>query len=95
MTAMEDDPLALVGELVNALRQEFESGDALLKQCMQAIGAKGWRANRVDHRARAMKDERPVSCGSRECRRTERQRHHVIAGSGPAPRLLRNVKHDY
>ena len=25
-----------------------------------------------------MKDERPVSCGSRECRRTERQRHAEI-----------------
>ena len=40
MTAMEDDPLALVGELVNALRQEFESGDALLKQCMQQLEQK-------------------------------------------------------
>jgi HEAT repeat protein len=36
-TALEDDPLALVGEIVHALRQEFESGDNLLRQRMRGL----------------------------------------------------------
>ena len=95
MTAMEDDPMALVGEIVHALRQEFQSGDALLKQRLQLLEQKVGELTALITGRALCKDERPVSCGSRECRRTERQRHHVIAGSGPAPRLLRNVKHDY
>jgi hypothetical protein len=40
LTAMEDDPMALVTEIVCALRQEFESGDALLKQRLHLLEQK-------------------------------------------------------
>jgi hypothetical protein len=40
LTAMEDDPLAFIGDVAQALRSEFESGDALLKQRLQLLEQK-------------------------------------------------------
>ena len=40
LTAIENDPLALIGDVAQALRQEFESGDNLIRQRMRELEAK-------------------------------------------------------